>query len=140
MNFDDPIVKLVKVGGIDQLVQYECISSLCFSCRHIGHKSKNFPYRTRMPKKDNKVETRAEDPTNQEARENMKPESNTFGPWVLVAQKRKPSRNASKESRPKANSGFSSQIPSSPRAHLAKSLQQILTKMLGFDITMTYLE
>lgn len=31
VNFDKPIVKIVKVGGIDQPVQYEGNSSLCFS-------------------------------------------------------------------------------------------------------------
>nr|XP_023877887.1 uncharacterized protein LOC111990334 [Quercus suber]POE79075.1 hypothetical protein CFP56_70868 [Quercus suber] len=32
VNFDEPIVKLIKVSGIDQPVQYEGINSLCFSC------------------------------------------------------------------------------------------------------------
>ena len=60
VNFDDPIVKLVRVGGIDQPVQYEGIRSLCFSCGHVGHKLENYPYRTRLPKKDEEMETRAE--------------------------------------------------------------------------------
>ena len=51
---------------------------------------------------------------NQETRENTEPESNAFGPWVLVAQKRKPSRNASKKIRPEANSGHPSQSPTKP--------------------------
>ena len=80
MNFNDPIVKLVKVGGIDQLVQYEGISSLCFSYGRVGHKLGNNPYRTRLPEKDDKVETRAEDLMNKEARENVEPESNAFRP------------------------------------------------------------
>ena len=114
VNFDDPIVKLVKVGGIDQPMQYEGISSLCFSCGRVGHKLENCLYRTRLPEKDEEMETRVEDLMNQEARENTEPESNAFGPWVLVAWKRKPSRNASKESRPEANSGHPSQSPTKP--------------------------
>ena len=108
MNFNDPIVKLVKVGGIDQHVQYEGISSLYFSYGRVGHKLGNCPYRTRLPEKDDKVETRAEDLMNKEAWENVEPESNAFRPWVLVTQKRKPSRNESKEFRPQANLGHPS--------------------------------
>lgn len=44
VNFDKPIVKIVKVGGIDQPVQYEGNSSLCFSYSRVGHKEKGCPY------------------------------------------------------------------------------------------------
>ena len=67
VNFDNSIVKLVKVGGIDQHVQYEGINSLCFSCGHVGHKLENCPYKTRLPEKDEKMETKVEDQVNQEA-------------------------------------------------------------------------
>ena len=47
-------------------------------------------------------------------REEAEPKSNAFGPWVLVARKRKPSRNASKEVRPVANSRSPFQSPPIP--------------------------
>ena len=40
MNFDEPIVKLVKVGGIDQPVQYEGISYLAFHIVMLDTKQK----------------------------------------------------------------------------------------------------
>ena len=32
VNFDKPIIKLVKIRGIHQPVQYEGINALCFAC------------------------------------------------------------------------------------------------------------
>lgn len=56
VNFDKPIVKIVKVGGIDQPVQYEGISSLCFSCGRVGHKEDGCPYSVKpSPKNDTPV-------------------------------------------------------------------------------------
>lgn len=43
VNLGKPIIKLIRVGGIAQQVQYEGISSLCFACGCVGHKSKGFP-------------------------------------------------------------------------------------------------
>ena len=51
VNFDELIVKLVEVSGIDQPVQYEGISSLYFSYGRVGHKIEGCPYKTRLPKK-----------------------------------------------------------------------------------------
>ena len=47
ISYDRPLIKLIKVGGISQLVQYEGLSSLCVSCRRVGHREENCPYRVR---------------------------------------------------------------------------------------------
>lgn len=52
INFDEPITKLLKVGGIDQLVYYESISSLCFACGCIGHKTESCPYKVKAPERN----------------------------------------------------------------------------------------
>jgi len=40
VNLDEPIVKTIRVDGIRQIVQYEGINSLCFSCGRVGIKLK----------------------------------------------------------------------------------------------------
>ena len=62
VNFDEPIVKLVEVSGIDQPVQYEGISSLCFSYGQVGHKTEGCSYKTRLPEKPAMAVTRDEGP------------------------------------------------------------------------------
>ena len=52
VNFNEPIVKLLKMGQIDQLVQYEGINSLWFACGHVGHKAKNYHYKIKAPAKE----------------------------------------------------------------------------------------
>ena len=50
------------------------------------------------------VEARVEELENQKIREETELKSNAFGPWVLVARKRKASKNVSKVVRPVATS------------------------------------
>lgn len=40
------------MGGIDQLVQYEGIHSLCFACGHVGHKVESCHYKINTPAKE----------------------------------------------------------------------------------------
>ena len=67
-------------------MQYEGISSLCFSCGRVGHKAKSCLYITRSPVNTAKTKTNVEVPTSQERREkvegesNAEAESNAFGP------------------------------------------------------------
>jgi len=51
VDFDKPLIKLVKIGGIEQPMQYEGINSLCFSCGCVGHKGESCPYMENQTKK-----------------------------------------------------------------------------------------
>nr|XP_023911415.1 uncharacterized protein LOC112023033 [Quercus suber]POF11677.1 uncharacterized protein CFP56_62253 [Quercus suber] len=51
VNLDEPIVKAIRVSGIRQPVQYEGLSSLCFSCGRVGHKAEGCLYRVQQPAK-----------------------------------------------------------------------------------------
>lgn len=47
----EPLIKIIKTGGLEQPVQYEGINNLCFSCGRFGHKAESCQYRVRVPKK-----------------------------------------------------------------------------------------
>ncbi|XP_075665018.1 uncharacterized protein LOC142634603 [Castanea sativa] len=51
INLDKPLIKLLKIGGIEQIMQYEGINSMCFSCGRVGHKVDGCLYTTRAPEK-----------------------------------------------------------------------------------------
>ena len=99
VNFDKPIIKLLKIGGIDQSVQYEGISSLCFSCGRVGHKVECCPYSVRKP------DTPVDGSTGGDLLEIHSPgnevvtEPKAFGPWVLVSFKKKPTKKKKKNPR-----------------------------------------
>ncbi|XP_065616924.1 uncharacterized protein LOC136062138 [Quercus suber] len=48
VNFDKPIIKLIKIGSIRQPVQYEGINALCFSCGRVSRKTEECPYRVKL--------------------------------------------------------------------------------------------
>ncbi|XP_030924601.1 uncharacterized protein LOC115951558 [Quercus lobata] len=52
ISLDKPLIKLLKIGGIGQPVQYEGINSMCFSCGRVGHKVDGCPYTIRAPEKE----------------------------------------------------------------------------------------
>ena len=54
VNLENPLIKLIRIGGIEQPVQYEGINALCFSCGRVGHKVDGCPYMARATCKDGK--------------------------------------------------------------------------------------
>ena len=89
MNLDELITKLLKMGGIEQLVQYKGLNSICFGCGRVGHRVEKCLYTVRTPEgKDDG------DGAGKKEEFQSKPgakEGEAFGPWVLVTRKRKQS-------------------------------------------------
>lgn len=79
VNLDKLIIKLIRVGGIAQQVQYGGISTLCFSCGRVGHKSEGCPYRTRTPASTVKDEETGKCTP---AEEQQQSEDEVFGPYT----------------------------------------------------------
>ena len=96
VNLDEPIVKTIRVSRIRQIVQYEGISSLCFSCGKVRHKVEGCPYKVQRPMKaQEEVGTENQTCTSKFIAQ-ARPDESQFGPWVLVARKRKPGNKGSK--------------------------------------------
>ncbi|KAL0017229.1 hypothetical protein SO802_004298 [Lithocarpus litseifolius] len=89
VNFANPLIKIIKVGGVKQPVQYEGINSLCFSCGCVGHKMESCPYTAMATEKVEEDEAKMADLP---VVDRSVPSEETFGPWVLVSQKRQSSR------------------------------------------------
>nr|POF22549.1 hypothetical protein CFP56_67924 [Quercus suber] len=94
VNFDKPIIKLIKIGSIRQPMQYEGINALCFSCGHVSHKTEGCPYRVKLLEQVEKTMGETEAPGSHEVgKDHVDPDSGDFGPWVLVARNRKPRKS-----------------------------------------------
>ena len=87
INFDKLLIKLIRIGSIEQLVQYEGINSLCFSCSRVGHKMECCPYTTRA------LERRDDDDTvegeNSVAKDDSPSHEETYRPWGPGFKKKK---------------------------------------------------
>lgn len=46
VDLEKPLIRIIKCGGLEHPVQYEGISSMCFSRRRVGHKTVGCPYKT----------------------------------------------------------------------------------------------
>ncbi|KAL4634140.1 hypothetical protein ACB092_04G176700 [Castanea dentata] len=94
VGLDKPLIMLLKIGGIEQIVQYGGINSMCFSCGCVGHKVDGCPYTTRALEEERGKQA-IEDNTRQ--KDSHTPSEESFGPWVLVSRKRQSFRRTKKD-------------------------------------------
>ena len=71
------MAKNIKVGGLDQQIQYEGIIVLCFSCNRVGHKAKSYPYKAGVLEKVGRPKEKGKD---QSSQGQGLPKEEAFGP------------------------------------------------------------
>ncbi|XP_075659196.1 uncharacterized protein At4g02000-like [Castanea sativa] len=91
---DKPLVRNIKVGGLNHVVPYEGITALCFSCKRVGHKEEGCPYKTKVLEKVDSIEEAGK---NQVSQSQDLIEKEAFGSWTHVAQKKQHHRKIRKE-------------------------------------------
>ena len=95
VNYDNPLIKFIKTGGIEQLVQYEGINSLCFSCGHAGHNVECCSCTTTVPNKGGEDKVQGDEPA---AMDHSAPSEDSYRPWVLITRKKQVNRKGNKSS------------------------------------------
>lgn len=90
VNLDEPILKLLRMEGVVQPVQYEGLSSLCFGCGCVGHRVEKCLYTVRMPEGKNDDGDGVGKSEEFQSQPGAK-EGEAFVPWVLVSRRREPS-------------------------------------------------
>ena len=82
INLANPLIKIIKIGGVEQPVQYKGINSLCFSCGRVGHKVESYSYIARASEKGGEDKAKGDDPT---VIDHSASSEETYGPWVLIS-------------------------------------------------------
>lgn len=85
ISLDKPLIKLLWIGGLEQPVLYEGLSSLCFTCGRVGHKAEVCLYHAKALENVGVEEGEGTEVIPPSRKENTE---QAFGPWVLVTQKR----------------------------------------------------
>ena len=89
VNLEKPLINMVRIGKCRQIVMYEGISTLCFSCGPLGHTQNKCCYSI---KQDDKKGEDNDGEKDQDCSQASQPNPN-YGPWMLVTRKRSPIRN-----------------------------------------------
>ncbi|GMY18366.1 hypothetical protein FCV25MIE_13605 [Fagus crenata] len=105
IDLDQPLTPMVRIGDINQRVQYEGVSAICFHCGCVGHKAPNCPSilpPTSVPAHSSTTVPPTPPPTEKEKK--------GFGEWMLVTRK----RFAGLKVKPKPNSPTSTDNTQNP--------------------------
>ena len=100
VDVDKPLIDTVFIGRFEQVVTYEGINRLCFSCGRMGHQRECCPYsvkdgKDQVEKEEGDSVDRAGQPRNTHATNIPEQERGTtpealednYGPWLLVSCK-----------------------------------------------------
>ena len=101
VDVDKPLINTVLIGRFEQVVTYEGIHRMCFSCGRMGHRRESCPYTIRarkdqVDKDEGDSVDRAGQPCNSHASDNPEraegttPEAleDNYGLWLLVSRKK----------------------------------------------------
>lgn len=94
VNLANLFIKIIKIGGVEQPVQYEGINSLCFSCGRVGHKVESCSYTAKASEKGGEDKAKGTDPT---VINHSTSNEETYGPWVLISRKKQSTRKGHKD-------------------------------------------
>ena len=90
VNLDNPLFRTILIGSLAQAVVYEGISTLCFSCGRVGHRSEACPYTIKAPTSECQMDDTDGHPSAQTR--SKSPTSNScnadYGPWTLATRKK----------------------------------------------------
>ena len=89
VNLEKPLINMVRIGKCRQVMMYEGISALCFSCGRLGHTQNKC---CNSIKQDEKKDEGNDGEKDQVCSQVSQPNPN-YGPWMLVTRKRSPVRN-----------------------------------------------
>ena len=113
VDLEKPLINVVRIGKCRQVVLYEGISALCFSCGHLGHTQGNCCNNIKPCEKGGEVGEASKEQnvgqpgdttTIQDVGQDFQPSPN-YGPWMLVTRKRSLVRNGRGSNSVKENSG-----------------------------------
>ncbi|GMY25615.1 hypothetical protein FCV25MIE_20857 [Fagus crenata] len=105
IDLDQPLTPMVHIGDINQRVQYEGISAICFHCGCVGHKAPNCPLN--LPPTSAPVHASTTAPPIPPPPEK---EEKGYGEWMLVTRK----KFAGLKVKPKSNSPTSTENTQNP--------------------------
>ncbi|KAJ9180978.1 hypothetical protein P3X46_009156 [Hevea brasiliensis] len=90
MNLKDPLVSKLWINGNMQLIEYESLPAVCFSCGRVGHKDNSYPYKE--PESRGEEAARKETESSNVGAASLIVETD-YGSWMVVTRRARKAQN-----------------------------------------------